>query len=214
MGSIRSSIHLRDDVVSHFGLLSRADGGVSEPINELIRRYYVGLVEPEIRRLAKLFSEAEWNAMRSACNGTAWTAESIRGGVLANVQDSLPEEIASFGADKKDLEQKLAMLNLGQQFALVEAIEAWWAMQTATLQEIRAWTMRPRDADDPKAEFAGHVIKAPSERMAWKIVFGLSGVYGIPGEDQYELERGEVAYTYKGSEEAWLEAVRAGEIEG
>ena len=135
MSSVRSSIHLRDDVAAHFALLARAEGGVSDPINELIRRYYIGIVEPEIKRLEKFFSEGEWNAMRNACNGTAWTAESIRGGVLADIQDSLDDEIARFGAEREGLEAKLASLSIGAQFALVEAIEAWWAKQSLRFHE-------------------------------------------------------------------------------
>jgi len=79
--------------------------------------------------------------------------------------------------------------------------------------EVRSWTMRAEDPEDPKAEFNGHTLNAPDEKMAWQIVFGLSGEHGIPGEDQYDLERGEVAYAYKGTREAWLEALRLGEVE-
>lgn len=121
----KSSIYLSDEIKAKLRVPPR---GQSAAVSATIERYDA-LLAPEIKRLAALFSGAEWNAMRNACNGTAWTAASIRGGVLADIQDSLDDEIESFGADRAALEGKLAALTVGQQFALVEMIEEFWGKQ-------------------------------------------------------------------------------------
>lgn len=122
----KSSIYLSDEIKAKLRVPPR---GPSSAVSATIARYDT-LLEPEKRRLGGLFSEAEWNAMRGACNGTIWEpAGTIRGGVLANVQDSLDEELEAFGADRQALEAKLAALTVAQQFALVEMIEAWWEEQ-------------------------------------------------------------------------------------
>jgi hypothetical protein len=41
----------------------------------------------------------------------------------------------------------------------------------------------------------------------------MSGKYGRPGENQYELNNVDVAYEFDGTEEEWLEAVKLGEVE-
>jgi len=66
--------------------------------------------------------------------------------------------------------------------------------------------MKAENASDLKAEFNGYRFTAPSERMAWCIVFGLSGDFGCPREGQYDLVVDGVAYTFDGDEAAWLEA--------
>jgi hypothetical protein len=123
--SKKTSIYLTDDVSA---LLRCPPRGPSEAVGIIAERY-TALLEPEKRRLAALFTEGEWNAMRNACNGTAWTAAAIRGGVLADIQDSMDIEIESFGAFRDKIELKLVALTSAQQFALVEMIEEWWEKQ-------------------------------------------------------------------------------------
>lgn len=123
---VKSSIYLTDEIKAKLRVPPR---GPSAAVSATISRYDA-LLEPEKRRLASLFGEAEWNAMRNACNGTCWEpAGTIRGGVLADIQDSLDGELDMYGADRDALEAKLTALTVAQQFALVEMIEAWWESQ-------------------------------------------------------------------------------------
>jgi hypothetical protein len=118
----KSSIYLSDEILSKLRVPPR---GQSSAVSATIERYDA-LLAPEKKRLFSLFSAGEWNAMRGACNGTAWTGASIRGGVLADIQDSLDEELAQFGVDRAALEGMLAALSTVQQYALVEQLEAYW----------------------------------------------------------------------------------------
>ena len=127
----KTSIYLSADLAEKIRVPPR---GPSSAVSATIERYHA-LLDSEKKKLHLIFTAEEWNAMRNACNGTAWTAASIRGGVLANIQDSLDVEIESFGAVRFDLEQKIALLTPVQQFALVEMIEAFWEMGQDPEQE-------------------------------------------------------------------------------
>jgi hypothetical protein len=103
--------------------------GLSMAANRAIDRYYA-MCDAERAKLEKLFSEGEWNAMRNATNGTIWEpAGVIRNGMLAEIQDTIDEELEFYKADRKKLEKKLIELNVSQQFALVEMLEEWWSRQ-------------------------------------------------------------------------------------
>lgn len=105
------------------------DRGLSMAANRAVDRYYA-MVDAERKRLGEIFSEGEWNAMRNAASGTIWEpAEIIRNGMLAEIQDSLDEELEMYGADRKTLEKKILGLTISQQYALVEMIEEWWDQQ-------------------------------------------------------------------------------------
>ena len=76
---------------------------------------------------ARLFSEAEQNAIRDCCNGT-WFEPAFQGSVVDNVEDAIPLE----GLDKKwqvdgpALVEKLRALDLAHEIALIESIEQFW----------------------------------------------------------------------------------------
>jgi hypothetical protein len=130
----KSSIYLPNGIRVKLRVPPR---GQSSAVSATIERYDA-LLAPEKKRLLALFSEGEWNAMRNACNGTMWSAASIRGGVLADIQDSLDEELESFGADRAALEAKLAALAPAAQYALVEMIEEYWEGQGPAEEEPEA----------------------------------------------------------------------------
>jgi hypothetical protein len=121
----KSSIYLSDEIKAKLRVPPR---GQSTAVSATIDRYDA-LLAPEKKRLAVQFSEGEWNAMRNACSSVAWIGATIRGGVLADVQDSLDDELAMYGADRAVLEGKLSGLSPAAQYALVEMIEAWWEAQ-------------------------------------------------------------------------------------
>lgn len=128
MATKQSSIYLSDKVRS---LLRTPPRGQSAAVSATIDRYY-SLIESERKRLAVLLSPSEWDAVRGACVSTDWTGTAPRGGVLANIQDSLDEELEAFGADRATLEAKLAALPPVAQYALVEMIEEYWEQQGPT----------------------------------------------------------------------------------
>jgi len=118
----KTSIYLTDEIRAKLRCPPR---GASAAVSETIERYDA-LIAPARKRIESLFTPGEWDAMRSACNGTAWIAATIRDGVLHDIQDSLDAELSSFGAERSALEGKLAALGPTEQFALVEAIEGFW----------------------------------------------------------------------------------------
>lgn len=128
----KSSIYLSADLSAKLRVPPR---GPSKAVSATIDRYYA-LIASERKRLEAVFTAEEWWAMRNACNGTWWEpAEAIRGGVLANIQDSLDIEITEYGAERKKLEAKLAELSVVGQFALVEMIEEYWERQGTPEEE-------------------------------------------------------------------------------
>jgi hypothetical protein len=118
----KTSIYLTDDVRAKLRTPPR---GASSAVSETIERYSA-LIMPEAKRVREILTEGEWQAVCNACNGTLWSASSIRGGVLADIQDSLDSELVEFGADRAALEAKLASLSVVGQFALIELIEQYW----------------------------------------------------------------------------------------
>jgi len=118
----KTSVYLNDEIRAKLRCPPR---GASQAISETIERYSA-LLEPELRRLEVFFGPEEWNAMRNACNGTLWSAASMRGGVLADIEDSLDSELDSFGVSREGLLAKLQSLSPVAQFALVESIEEFW----------------------------------------------------------------------------------------
>ena len=122
----KTSIYLTDEIRAK---LHSPPRGPSQAIAEIAERYEA-IIAPEKRRLEVFFAPEEWNAMRNACNGTLWTAATMRGGVLADIEDSLDGELDAFGVSRSALENKLRTLSLTAQFALVELIEEFWEKTT------------------------------------------------------------------------------------
>ena len=91
---------------------------ISAMIKQIVDRYQY-LIGVESKRLRILFSKTEWDSMLSATRSTTWRpAGIIRGGVFADVEDSIGE-----GSDKEKLIGKLLRLTTLQEFALVEMLE-------------------------------------------------------------------------------------------
>jgi hypothetical protein len=123
----KTSIYINDDIADKM-----PSPGVSEPSNSMARAVdrLSAILEPSCKRLEQYFTEGEWNTMRNACSSTSWErANSVRHGVLANIEDSLDIELESYGVDRKTLEDKLKALTVAEQFALVDSLERWWAKQ-------------------------------------------------------------------------------------
>ena len=123
----KTSIYLTDDLSEKLRLNERRS--LSTAINETIDRYQE-IINSERKRVEAAFSAGEWNAMRNAANGTLWQpAAVIRDGVLAEIQDSLDEELEYYEVDRSEIEGKLRDLTVVQQFCLVELLEDFWSRQ-------------------------------------------------------------------------------------
>jgi len=82
-------------------------------------------------RIEKLFTDAQWNALRDMLNGTlSEPAELIRGSLAMSWEDSIEDGIAEkWDVDPQSMQQKLAALTYVQEVAIVEAVERWWRDQ-------------------------------------------------------------------------------------
>ena len=93
----------------------------SEIVRRMISRY-----DELCRRDRPDFSEAEWNVIRAANNGT-WLLDSWSPTLIwANVADTDPQAIPD-GVDQTALAAKLRALTYGQAVAVVDAVERFWA---------------------------------------------------------------------------------------
>lgn len=97
-------------------------------VNQVLDRY-AEILRRE--RIEKLFTDAQWNALRDLLNGTlSEPAELIRGSLAMSWEDSIEDGIAEkWDVDPQSMQQKLAALTYVQEVAIVEAVERWWRDQ-------------------------------------------------------------------------------------
>jgi len=97
-------------------------------VNQVLDRY-AEILRRE--RIEKLFTDAQWNALRDMLNGTlSEPAELIRGSLAMSWEDSIEDGIAEkWDVDPQSMQQKLAALTYVQEVAIVEAVERWWRDQ-------------------------------------------------------------------------------------
>lgn len=97
-------------------------------VNQVLDRY-AEILRRE--RVEKMFSDAQWNALRDLLNGTlSEPAELIRGSLAMSWEDSIEDGIAEkWDVDPQSMQQKLAALTYVQEVAIVEAVERWWRDQ-------------------------------------------------------------------------------------
>lgn len=104
-------------------------GSASEAARRDLERYYL-LIERELALLD--LSGAEWNLLRDASNGVIWEAWSAATMLWANTEDA----IRLYGLDEKwevdgeALVRKLRNLSAGAVWAVIDAVERWWAEQS------------------------------------------------------------------------------------
>ena len=123
----KSSLYLNEELLKKLRIDGDRSVGMSTAVNRAVDRLDM-IIASEEKTLLELFTNDEWNAMRNTTNGTIWEpAAVIRGGMMAEIQDRLDDELVSFGAYRDELEPKLATLTVSQQVALIDMIERWWA---------------------------------------------------------------------------------------
>lgn len=100
----------------------------SHSINRSLDRYHEILRRERVERI---FSEAEWSALRDMLNGTLSEPASMCAGSLAmGWADSLEDGIAEkWGLDAAEMAEKLRALTYPQELAVIEAVERWWRSQ-------------------------------------------------------------------------------------
>lgn len=122
----KTTVYMSDDTRKKLHVPPYGKRGTTEAMRSCIERYFA-LLDTETKRVKAMFTPEEWLAMYNATNGTIWEPFSIRQGMALEIEDSLPEEIASFGADQKTLAEKLKKLTPVQDYCLIEQVEAYWA---------------------------------------------------------------------------------------
>ena len=137
------NIHLRipDDLLSKIELRSDpAGGGISEAIRESLSRYYY-LLDFERSKIQDTFTEGELSLMVDLCNGTLFQPFTVINGVSANVADAEDFYFQKWKCDRKELLDKLDKLTPCQHFALVDAIERFWAeiARSPSLEQPKPW---------------------------------------------------------------------------
>ena len=138
-----ANIHLRvpDDLLSKIELRSDpARGGISEAIRESLSRYYY-LLDYERLKMQDIFTAEELSLMVDLCNGTVFQPHTVINGVSGNVADAEDFYFEKWKCDRKELLAKLDKLMPCQHFALVDAIERFWAeiARSPSLEQPKPW---------------------------------------------------------------------------
>jgi len=137
------NIHFRipDDLLSKIELRSDpAGGGISEAIRESLSRYYY-LLDFERSKMQDTFTRGELSLMVDLCNGTVFQPLTVINGVSGNVADAENFYFEKWECDRKELLAKLDKLTPCQHFALVDAIERFWAeiARSPSLDQPKPW---------------------------------------------------------------------------
>lgn len=100
----------------------------SKTVNRALDRY-AEIMRRE--RVEKLFSDAEWSALRDMLNGTILEpAGMIRGSLAQGWDDSIEDGIAEkWGVDPASMADKLRALTYPQEVAVIHSVEQWWRSQ-------------------------------------------------------------------------------------
>lgn len=125
----KAGIHIGPQLEAIIGATGDETGITTSKRVNVIGDRYAEILRRE--RVEKLFSEAEWNALRDMLNGAVnEPAELIRGSLRLSWEDSLEDGIAEkWGVDDFEMTRRLHALTFPQQVAVVEAVERWWREQ-------------------------------------------------------------------------------------
>lgn len=100
----------------------------SKTVNRALDRY-AEIMRRE--RVEKLFSDAEWSALRDMLNGTiSEPAPMIRGSLAQGWDDSIEDGIAEkWAVDPAAMAGKLRALTYPQEVSVIHFVEQWWRSQ-------------------------------------------------------------------------------------
>lgn len=118
----KQGIYFGDAAESLLGEIS------SKTVNRALDRY-AEIMRRE--RVEKLFSEAEWSALRDMLNGTiSEPAAMIRGSLAQGWDDSIEDGIAEkWAVDPAAMAGKLRALTYPQEVSVIHSVEQWWRSQ-------------------------------------------------------------------------------------
>jgi hypothetical protein len=123
-----TSVNIRDRVKTHMRL------GEKNIVNEALERYYIGIIVPETVKIESIFTRKELTAIFNICRDVKWESpESVRGGVLARVEDATDDKYKSVSRDA--IAEKLKSLTVVQQYALAEMIQFHWYIDSKKGQD-------------------------------------------------------------------------------
>lgn len=125
----KAGIHIGPQLEAIIGATGDETGITTSKRVNVIGDRYAEILRRE--RVEKMFSEAEWNALRDMLNGTLNEPASLIAGSLAQGwDDALQDGIAEkWGVDDFEMTRRLAGLSFPQQIAVIEAVEKWWRAQ-------------------------------------------------------------------------------------
>lgn len=115
----KQGIYFGDAAESLLGeISSKTVNRALDRLAEIIRR----------ERVEKLFSEAEWSALRDMLTGTISEPASMIKGCLAQLwDDSVVDGIAEkWDVDPSAMDAKLRALSYPQEVAVINSVERWW----------------------------------------------------------------------------------------
>lgn len=110
-----------------------AEAFLSEISSKTVNRALDRLAEIIRReRVEKLFSGAEWLALRDMLNGAiSEPASMIKGSLAQSWDDSVVDGIAEkWDVDPSAMDAKLRALSYPQEVAVIHGVERWWQEQT------------------------------------------------------------------------------------
>lgn len=117
-------------LTSHLAARSGGTMTANEVARRDLDRYYAILG----RELATVeFTDAEWMALRDALNGTLaeawWSANELATEIEDALADGLGERWGLSATQGRALVERLRQLSPAQTFAVIDAVERWWARQ-------------------------------------------------------------------------------------
>lgn len=142
---IRIDLQLKDPLAAHVAARPYASWtgrpGAGSTVKRDLGRYYQ-LIAEDLRSLN--LTEGEASLICDACNGSMWIEGGLhpRTHIVANVEDSIALNNlgSTWGLDEQQehrLVKRLRKMSAGQTFALVDAIERFWAAcETSTVQSV------------------------------------------------------------------------------
>lgn len=124
--SKKAGIHIGPQLDAVIGVTGDKAGITTSRRVNVIGDRYAEILRRE--RIEKLFSDAEWNALRDLLAGVcSEPAALIRGSLSMGWEDAIEDGLAEkWDVDPVGLSRKLAELTYVQEVCVIEAVERWW----------------------------------------------------------------------------------------
>lgn len=129
--STRVGIRIQDDALGRLtASAAKANQSVGAYLRTILERDMPGryeyLIDTARTSLKDRFTTGECGLMLDVCNGIMFESYSIPL-LAAEIADAEDEYYPKWGCDRAEILAKLRALTIVETFAVVDAIEAWWA---------------------------------------------------------------------------------------